>query len=312
MKKNIILKTFITLFGLIIIPSFVLAQENIVTTNENKSTSTQSDDIEEKNRENIAEREQLRIKKGEDKEEADQSRQNLSPAYKRPVAELKVLREQNKNEINKIRADFSSTIKANKASTTEAIKEKRQDLIKGIQEKRELFKEELELKRELKASTSIAIKNKFKESLEKIKDENKKIRVESVANNINELNTKLTTRSTENINKIEEVLISIESRVDKETINDANITNVRSLITTAETAITEARTAITAQVAKTYPVTIVNESTVKTSLQTTRDLLKKDIEGVNLKIKSAREATRKAAAALKVVSKTNTSTSTNN
>lgn len=246
----------------------------------------------------------------ERREDVKSVRQNASSTMQRPPAELKVLREQNKSEISKIRADFSTTIKANKASTSEAVKEKREDLIKGIQEKRELFKEELEAKKELRASTTAAMKAKFKAGLEKIKDEKKKIRVESVAGNITELNTKITTKSAENINKIEEVLISIESRADKATVNGINVTSIRSLIAAAETAITEARTAITTQTAKTYPVSIVDESTVKTSLQTTRDLLKKDIEVMNIKVKAAHDATRKAADALRVIPKVNNNIAT--
>lgn len=265
MKKNIITKTFITLLGLMIIPSFISAQE---------------------------------------------IRQNASTTKQRPSAELKVLREQNKAEIKKIREDFSSKIKSNRASTTEFVKEKRQDLIKGIQEKRELFKEELIVKKELRASTTASMKLKFKEDLAKIKDENKKVRVENVSENLNELNTKIITKSTERVNKIEEILIAIESRVDKADANDVNIANVRTFILAAESAILEARNAITNQTSKDYIVSIESEITVKTSIKNTRDLLKKDIDIVNAKIKNAHEAVRKTAIVLRSIPKINENVST--
>ncbi len=313
MKKNkIITIAFLILLGTIIAPSIISAEDSDIKPQPPRpeirdmraGTRGEIKEIRQEGRDN---REELRKER---LDEVKSVRQNASSTTVRPPAELKVLREQNKNEISKIRADFSTNIKANKASTTDAIKEKRGDLIKGIQEKRELFKEELNSKKELRASTTLAMKAKFKEGLDKIKDEKKKIRVENVANNINELNIKITTKSSENINKIEEVLISIESRTDKATANGIDVANIRSLITTAESAISEARTAITNQTAKTYPVTIVDESTIKTSLQTARDLLRKDVELMNIKVKTAHESTRKVADALKVIPKVNNDIST--
>lgn len=326
MKKNKTITTFLTLLGIIITPSFVSAQEAEIKSEVKTEVKTEVEiktdivrpqsirpetrnmreevrgEIKEIRKDGQGERQEMR------KERRDQVmtiRQNASSTTQRPAGELKVLREQNKTEIAKIRADFSATIKTNRASTTEVIKEKREDLIKGIQEKRELFKEELETKKEYRASTTAAMKAKFKEGLLKIKDEKKKIRVENAAENLTELNTEITTKSSENINKIEEVLIAIESRADKATANNVNVANVRAQIALAETAIADARIAVTAQAGKTYTVTILDESTVKTSVQSTRDLLKKDIDMIRVKIKAAHDATRKAAETLKSIPKIN-------
>jgi hypothetical protein len=241
----------------------------------------------------------------ERRDQINSMRPNASSTSPRSVAEFKALYDQNKTEINKIRADFQTTIKTNKSSTTQAIQEKREKLISGIQEKRELFKEELDERKELRSSTTPARGEKFKEGLLKIKDEKKKIKVKDFADNITILNTKITTRSLEHIDKIEEVLITIESRADKATANDVNVANVRSLILLSETAIAEARAAITLQTSKIYTVSIENEEGVKTSLQTTRDLLKKDVDTMNVKIKAAHEAVKKTANALKAIPKVN-------
>ena len=232
-------------------------------------------------------------------------RQDVRANLSASTTEIRVMREENKSEIKKLRADFQTEVKTKKASSTELLKEKRQALIEGIQEKRDLFKKEIAVSKEAIASSSAAVKAKFKADLSKIKDEWKKEKVENIGENLIELNTKITTKSSENINKIEEVLIAIESRADKATANGVNVLSVRSLITMAEVAIADARAAIIVQTAKTYIVTINSDAKVKTSVQTSRNLLKADIDAMNAKIKAAHAATKKAANTLKAIPKVN-------
>jgi hypothetical protein len=224
------------------------------------------------------------------------------------TADIKMLRDQNQEAIKKMRADFKDQAKDKTASTTELFKEKRTELIKAIQEKRDIFKGDLDAKRAAMASTTASIRANFKADLEKIKDENKRMKVEKVGNNLIELNTKITEKSAERINKIEEVLISLESRADKAALEGLNMTNVLAHIANSEAIIAEARLAISTQATKTYTVAITDEATAKASLQTSRDLLKKDIEVMNTKIKAAHDATKKAVEAFKVVAKANATT----
>jgi len=223
-------------------------------------------------------------------------------------SEIKKMREENKAEISKIRADFKAELKDKNSSTTEVVKEKRRALIEGIQEKRDLFKKELDARRDAIASTSISIKAKFKADLAKIKDERKKEKAENVGNNLIELNAKIVANTSEKVNKIEEVLITIETRADKAAANGSDVASVRALITTAETAVAEARVAISVQTGKTYTITVTEEAAVKASLQATRDALKADVDTMNAKIKAAHDATRKAAVTLKEVPKVNATT----
>lgn len=227
------------------------------------------------------------------------------------TTEMRKMREENKGEIQKIRADFQAEVRSmrsNKASSTKIIKEKRQALIAEIQEKRDLFKKEIDIKNDINASTTAAIKLRFKADLLKIKDQKKKEKVENIGGNLLELNSKLTTRATENVNKIEEVLIAIESRADKTTAAGANLGNVRVLIAIAETAIADARVAISVQTAKIYTVSVQSDATIKISMETTRNILKADIDSMNTKIKVAHDTTRKAAEALKANPRANATT----
>jgi hypothetical protein len=225
--------------------------------------------------------------------------------------DIKELREKNRDDIKKVREDFQVTLKERKASTSLIIKEKRENMIQAVQEKREIFKDEI---MSLREENKIKIEEKrtqLKNNLEVIKDEKKKIRIENVSKYISDLSVKFTAKSTTVIDKIEAALLAIESRTDKVNLTGVDVSAVRSLISSADTAIADARAALTNQISKTYTVTGTDEATIKTSLQSNRDLLKKDIEIVNTKIKAAHEAIRKAHNSLRVIPGVNASSTIN-
>ncbi|MDQ5931017.1 MAG: hypothetical protein QG674_183, partial [Patescibacteria group bacterium] len=109
--------------------------------------------------------------------------------------------------------------------------------------------------------------------------------------------------ASEVVSKIETALVSIESRTDKAATAGLDVASVRTLIASAETAIADARAAIVVQVGKTYTVSITSDTTAKSTLESTREAFRADIKAMNLKIKVAHDATRKAAEALKAIPK---------
>jgi hypothetical protein len=222
-------------------------------------------------------------------------------AYKQLNSEAKDQRTQTKEEIEKIRADFKMTVKADLEKGKEMLGEKRGELLQAIQDKRDLFKEEFEARKDEMQAKREDMRAKFQADLLKIKDENKRARVENISNNFAEINISVTTRASGIVDQIETVLVSIESRTDKAATNGADVTKVRASIVVAETAIADARVAIAAQVAKVYETSITSDATVKNSLQSTRDQFRADLQAMNTKIKAAHSATRKAAEALKAI-----------
>jgi hypothetical protein len=237
--------------------------------------------------------------------------EDLSPKIK-VHTNIKESRDRNKEEIQKVREDFRENLKEKRASTTLIIKEKRENIVKAVQEKREIFRDEI---MSLRKESKIQIDEKkaeFKDRLKTIKDENKKLKIENISNNISDLSIKFTANSTKIVDKLETVLLTIESRTDKASLSGLGVDNVRSLIVSADTAIADARVALTNQIGKVYTVAAVDEATIKSSLQSNRDLLKKDIKIVNDKIKAAHEAIKKANNALRVIPGINNSSSTIN
>ncbi|MBP6857585.1 MAG: hypothetical protein KBC11_00090 [Candidatus Pacebacteria bacterium] len=226
----------------------------------------------------------------------------------KPAEALKMLnsqskddREKTREEVQVVREEFKTSIEEGRGDIIDLLQGKRDSIIKAIQDKRELFKIEFEAKKEEMQTKREEMKTKFQADLLKIKDENKRDRVEKISDNFAELNITLTTRASANVDKIETVLVAIESRADKAAANGADVTKVRSAIVNAETSIVDARAAIALQVSKVYTASISSEATVKTSLESTRNQFKKDIEVMKSKVKAAHDATKRAAEVLKQI-----------
>jgi len=204
-------------------------------------------------------------------------------------------------EIDRTREDFQKNIDDNKPVTREMIQEKRANIIQFVQNKRELFDEEFSARKDAMEAAREKFKPMFETGLAKIKDEAKKTKVLGIANNLPEINKAITERAVIVVNQIESVLITIESRADKAEAAGNDVATLRGLISNAEDAIAAARTAIATQVGIAYTVNIKSDATVKTSLSTVRDQLKTDVKKMNETIKTAHDATKKAAEALKAI-----------
>ncbi len=203
------------------------------------------------------------------------------------------------DEMKKARAEFQASVKNRTASSSEVVKEKRQDLIKFIQDKRDVFKAELDARRDAMASTTADIRAKFKLGLDKIKDENKKERIQKAGENLLELNARIVASSSERVNKIEEVIVALETKADKSSLDSVNVANVRAHIANVEDLIVQARAAISLQAGKTYSVNVSSDASAQAELKASRDQLKKDVDVMNAKIKAAHDGAKKAVNALK-------------
>jgi len=172
------------------------------------------------------------------------------------------------------------------------MKAARMEFKKELQDSKEAAKKEVELK-----------KKNFKDSLTKIKDEQKRTRTENIVTNLEELNTKLTGQLSDKIDQIETVLLSIKSRMTKAEEKGLDVTSVKAQITLAEKAIADARDAIKVQAAKSYTTTITDEAKLKEEMQALRDTFKVDITLVREKVVGAHQAVRVTATTLAQIPK---------
>ncbi|MFA5773315.1 MAG: hypothetical protein WC908_01415 [Candidatus Paceibacterota bacterium] len=199
-------------------------------------------------------------------------------------------REEVKNQIEKIKTELElkrEEYKNQMEAVLESVKTKREEFKNGI----ELNKEEAKIKIE-------AMKASFKESLNKIKDENKKISAEKIVETIQALNTKFTDQFSSKIDQIENVLVSIESRITKAESMGLDLSTVKTEVEKAKLAITDARSAVSAQSKKVYSVNVTSDSALKAEMKTLRDTFSKDIKALREVVKLAHIAVKTTATTL--------------
>lgn len=215
------------------------------------------------------------------------------------LKEERKIREDKKEEFKNEIEDAKDEFEVKKEEHKNAI----ESMIQNVKEKREEFKTELESKKEEIKTKIESIKANFKEDLKNVKDENKKIAAEKIMDNVQLLNTKLTTNLSEKIEKIENVLISIESRITKAQSKGLDVSSVLPMVEKAKEAITNARDAISSQSTKVYEVNITGEATLKTEMKNLKEEFKKDINDVKEKVKLAFTAVKDTADALAKIPK---------
>jgi hypothetical protein len=204
-------------------------------------------------------------------------------------------REEFKNEIEDAKDEFEVK--------REERRNEVESIIKAVKEKREEFRIELESKKEEIKLKTETIKTNFKEDLKKVKDENKKIATEKIMEGIQLLNIKLTANFSEKIEKIENVLVGIESRITKAENRGLDVSSIKIMVEKAKESISVARDAISSQSAKVYEVNITGEETLKAEMKGLKEEFKKDIGAVKEKVKLAFTAVKDTAEALAKIPK---------
>jgi hypothetical protein len=179
----------------------------------------------------------------------------------------------------------------------------KEQILQSIKNTREGFKTELNTIREQAKLKIDEMKTNFKASLKNIKDENKKTSAEKIVSIIQDLNTKTTDNLSNKTDKIENVLIGIESRISKAQINGLDVSLVNIEVEKSKTAIAQARSAISAQALKVYTVNITSEATLKSDMKTLRDTFKKDLKDLNAVVKLAHESVKNTATTLAKIPK---------
>ncbi len=216
--------------------------------------------------------------------------------------DLKYNREENKERRDEFKSEVG-TVKDEFRQQREINKEKIKGMVESVKAEREKFKTEFEGRKEEAKTKVEEMRTKFKEDLGKIKDEKKKLSSEKILEIIQNLNTKLTDNLSEKVDKIENVLVSIESRINKAEEKGLDVSKAKNEAEKAKTAIKTAREAVSAQAVKVYSVNITTEATLKANMKRLRDLFRADMKVVYEKVKLAHVAVKTTAEALAKVPK---------
>lgn len=176
-------------------------------------------------------------------------------------------------------------------STTSALPS---DLLEMARIKRlEVLENQKRLRSEKIASIAANIKERkeeFKERLAGLKDERKQAKVDNVAKRLEFLNEKWVAEWNKMLTRLSEILAKIEDKTNEAAASGKDTASTTAAIALAKSAISEAQTAVDLQSTKTYVITLNEEDTLRSDVETTTKQFKIDIEATKTSIKEARQA----------------------
>lgn len=223
--------------------------------------------------------------RGQEREVQKEEVRTLKQGVQTQVQELK---ETFQGEVRSLKDTLQTQVRTRNASVTPAeLKARREELRGQIEEKRE----------ELQARIKTA-REDLRERLEKIKDEQKKQRVERIADQIDALNRRLTDHYLEVLERMEKVLEGILARAMRAEERGLEVSVVRAAVDEAHNAIEASRTAIAEQVAKTYTIEVSTEEELRVDVGKARQALHADLAEVRDTVRAAHNAVRNAAVIL--------------
>lgn len=214
--------------------------------------------------------------------------------------EIRTLKQDTKTGINQLREGLQKEVQGIKQTIQTQVRTatRTPGTLKELQERREEFKDTIKAKREEAEEKIKAMRADLKVRLQKVKDEQKRDRVEKIAGQIDALNKKTLDHFSDLLDKMEKTLERIGTRADKAESRGLNVSVVRAAMDDARAAIEASRTAITAQAGKTYTIEVTAEEVLKADVGKARKALHDDLVKVRDTVKAAHDAVRNAAVIL--------------
>ena len=195
--------------------------------------------------------------------------------YQRGILEkIRERTQMNIEEFERNKLEFQNLLEKNQIEFRNTVFNRREELKKIIEENKK------ELKNRLKI----------------IKNEQKQKIVERIYEQINNLNERMIIHYLDILEKLEKVLVKIETQAAKAKINEKDISLVEITIAQAKTLIENAREIIKNQSEKIYyPAEINSEGSLRIEVGKIRQQLHQDLKNVELMVKTSKEAVKEAA-----------------
>ena len=182
---------------------------------------------------------------------------------------------------------------ASRAAVKEAAKERWEELKANREAKREEVKANVQAKRE-----------EIKAKVQSMRDERKKLVVERVQTKLGEVNGRRTDHFLKVLERLSTILDKIQSRTEKAKTEGKNVTAVETAIASARTAISTAQTAVNTQKAKTYEITVTDDTTAKNDVGAITKQLQEDLRVVQDTVAAARNAVQNVFKEIKALAMT--------
>jgi len=166
----------------------------------------------------------------------------------------------------------------------------RQEALKVMATQREEFKVRVEALKQDFTAKRVEQKTELKAQLQVVKDEKKKEIVERVDNNLNELNKRMVEKWSKALVDMDGWLARMANKVGEQAAAGKDVTSVNAAIESAKIAIASAKAAVETQTAKTYPIVVSSEESLKSDVAAVRTMLNEDLKSVRDLAQSAHKS----------------------
>ncbi len=140
--------------------------------------------------------------------------------------------------------------------------------------------------------------NQVQEHLKQVKNRHHAQIAEKIHQNLNHVNTTLTTAWSHHLSKMSEILIKLEDHLNQAAKDGKDVANTQAALNNAKQAVTTAENALNSQADKTYTFNISNPDHIGSDIQAARDTLHNDLKTVHETLKNAKEAVVEATKAV--------------
>ncbi len=192
----------------------------------------------------------------------------------------------------------AQTAPARTQGIREEFQRKQVDVKRTFQDAAERLREEFDARKAELRRAAREQKEILKKQLEAVKDARKKQIVEKISSSLAELHMRMLDRFSSALEKLAQALTRVEERTRVAEDAGRDIRGVQRAITAAKQALEDARTAVLAQGAKTYALSIQDETTLRSVVKDARDKLHRDLMQARDAVQAAKSAVVNAAAAL--------------
>lgn len=187
------------------------------------------------------------------------------------------------------------------ATAPGTLKERRTEVREAARERWEELKTNRESKREEVKTNVQAKREEVKAKAQSMRDERKKLVVERVQEKLGNVNEKRTDHFLKVLERLSTILDKIQSRTEKAKTEGKNVTAVETIIASARTAIITAESAVNVQTAKTYQITVNDDTTARNDVGAITKQLQEDLRGVQDVVKAARDAVQNVFGQIKTI-----------
>ncbi|MBU6142220.1 hypothetical protein KGO95_03870 [Patescibacteria group bacterium] len=244
-----------------------------------------------------------------------QTREQDQAAATATQAEVRGLREQaqaaataTRAEMQNVNEQMRQTMQAEATATPELraasrlqYQQERSAILDQMKQEHETFLQNVQAARQTLQQKRASEQADLKARLANIKDQAKAATVQQLDQRFTDINQNITSQWVNTLAILSDIVTKISSRADTLESNGADVSAVRTAVTAAQTAIDAARTGVTAQTAKTYPMNVTTDTTLKSVVSQVRDTLNTDLKATRDLLQAAHNMVAAAAQALNAV-----------